>query len=273
MRENFFVGSPLIRRDLRAAVHAFYRVARAADDTADDPGLAPEEKLARLDAVGRGLSGDPSGAPEARALAALGRPEAVRQARALLAAFRRDAGNEACRTWADLLGYCEMSANPVGRFLLDLHGESPAARPAADALCTALQVLNHLQDLREDHLGLGRHYLPLDWLDEAGLTVDALGAERLSPALRACLDRALDRCDRLLDRAGALPGLLASRRLAGEAAAILRLARGLARRLRAADPLAGRVAPSRLDFARAALAGLAAALAPRASPGLGRERA
>jgi squalene synthase HpnC len=260
------VGSLLIRRDLRAVVAAFYRVARGADDVADDPRMAPEEKLLHLDLFEAGLDGDPAGAPAARALAALGRPDPVRHARQLLRAFRRDARNEACRSWGDLLGYCEDSANPVGRFLLDLHGEARAAWPHADALCTALQVLNHLQDLKADHLALGRHYLPLDWLEEEGLGVDDLARDRMAPGLRRAADRALDRCDALLAEAAPLPGALRSRRLAGEAATILWLAQRLSARLRRGDPLAGRIAPSRADFARAGLGGLLTALRPRLAP-------
>lgn len=273
VRENFPVGSVLIRHDLRAAVHAFYRVARNADDLADDPRMPASEKLKRLDAMEAGLDGDPAGPREALVLAGFGRPDITRHARHLLRAFRRDALGEPCRTWGDLLAYCEDSANPVGRFLLDLHGESSAGHGASDALCTALQVLNHLQDLRPDHLLLRRHYLPLDWLAEVGATPDDLGRDRLSPALRTCVDRALDRCDQMLELARPLPRLLTSRRLAGESAAILRLARGLSARLRAGDPLSGRIAPSRRDMALAGLAGLAAALAPRPAARLGSERA
>ncbi len=265
-RENFPVGSLLIRRDLRAVVAAFYRVARGSDDVADDPRLAPEEKLRRLDLFEAGLDGDASGAPAARALAALGLPDPVRHARQLLRAFRRDARNDACRTWGDLLAYCEDSANPVGRFLLDLHGESRAAWPFSDALCTALQVLNHLQDLKADHLGLRRHYLPLDWLEEEGLTPDDLARDRMAPGLRRAVDRALDLCDALLAEAAPLPAALRSRRLAGESATILWLARRLSARLRRGDPLAGRIAPSRADFARAGLVGLATAIRLRPAP-------
>lgn len=261
--ENFPVGSVLIRRDLRGVVAAFYRVARASDDVADHPVLSPEEKFRRLEGFDAGLSGDPCGAAEALALARLGRSEPVGHARQLLRAFRRDARNEPCATWDDLLAYCEDSANPVGRFLLDLHGESRAAWPKSDALCTALQVLNHLQDLRADHLALGRHYLPTSWMAEEGALLSDLGAPAMSPALRRIADRALDRCDALLDKAEGLPGVLASRRLAGEAATILWLARRLSARLRVGDPLARRVGPSRLDFARAGLSGIAAALGPR----------
>ena len=258
--ENFPVGSLLIRRDLRGVVAAFYRFARAADDVADAPDLPPEDKLRRLDLFEAGLDGQPDGAPEGLALSALPDPAPARHARQLLRAFRWDAGGGSCATWGDLLAYCEDSANPVGRFLLDLHGEGRDGWGMSDALCTALQVLNHLQDLRADHLGLGRHYLPADWLAEEGATHDDLAGPALTPPLRRAVNRALDRCDALLDGARGLPGALASRRMAGEAATILWLARQLSARLRRGDPLAGRVAPSRLDFARAGLLGLGTAL-------------
>ncbi len=261
--ENFPVGSLLIRRDLREIVGAFYRFARAADDIADAADLPSESKLLRLAWFEAGLDGDPQGAAEGRALASLGKPEVVRHARQLLAAFRRDAEGGSCATWADLLGYCEDSANPVGRFLLDLHDEPRAAWPVSDRLCTALQVLNHLQDLKADYLHLSRHYLPAEWLAEEGASFSDLEASAMSPALRRAVDRALDRCDALLDGAEALPGALSSRRLAGEAATILWLARKLAWRLRRADPVAGPVRLSRTDFVRAGLLGAWTALGPR----------
>ena len=273
--ENFPVGSLLIRRDLRGVVKTFYRVARATDDIADHPSLSQDEKLRQLDAYDAGLAGDRGGPAEALALAWVGRPEPARHASQLLRAFRRDARNEACGTWDDLLAYCEDSANPVGRFLLDLHGESRSAWPASDALCTALQVLNHLQDLRADHLELGRQYIPLRWMEEEGAPLEDLAAHVMSPALRRVVDRTLDRCDAMLDQADGLPGLIVSRRLAAEAATIVQLARRLSARLRGGDPLARRIKLSRLDFVQAALAGLTVALRPRLTPraALGKEGA
>jgi squalene synthase HpnC len=265
--ENFPVGSRLIRRDLRPAVLAFYAVARGADDVADDPDLPADEKLARLDRVEAGLLARPNGAPEGLALrdalSQAGRPGGLGHARRLLDAFRFDARGGEVATWDDLLAYCDDSADPVGRFLLDLHGEGSEGVPASDALCTALQVLNHLQDIKADHLRLRRRYLPGDWMAQEGAGAGDLAAPALTPALARVVHRALDACDALLAEAAALPRLLLSRRLAGEAAAILRLAQALAARLRREDPLAARVAPSRADFARAGLWGAWTALAPR----------
>ncbi len=267
--ENFPVGSRLLRRELRPHVARLYAFARAADDVADAPDLAPGEKLRRLDAFEAALGGG-AGPAEAVALRASLAETGVtdRHARDLLLAFRRDAVEGRCADWAALAAYCAHSAHPVGRHMLDLHGEDAAARPASDALCAALQVLNHLQDLGPDRRRLDRVYLPLDWMARAGAGVGDLDAEAASPALRAVIDRALDATDALLARAAPLPRLVASPRLAGECAAILGLARRLSARLRRADPLAARVALSRRDFAGAAAAGAAHAL--RRFAGLGR---
>lgn len=268
--ENFPVGSILIAAPLRPHVAAFYAFARAADDIADAPGLEPAKKRQLLDRFEAGLDGTadaPACAHRLRqSLAACGVSDA--HARDLLAAFRRDAQNPRCADWDDLMGYCALSAHPVGRFLLDLHGETPARAPAAyaasDALCAALQVLNHLQDIAADRTALDRIYLPQDWLATEGVAEADLAAPGATPGLRRVIDRALDGCDVLIAAAAPLPRRLRARRLAAESAAIVALARRLAARLRAGDPLAGRVALSRLDFGVGMASGLRTLLTHRA---------
>lgn len=243
--ENFPVGSWLISAPLRPVVMAFYAVARTADDIADHPELAPDAKIARLNRFQAALEGgldapDVATAVAARrAMTSAGVP--VEHALRLLAAFRRDAVKLRYRDWDDLLHYCADSANPVGRFLLDLHGEDRSCAPASDALCSALQVLNHLQDCRQDYRELDRVYLPGDWLAAEAVTVGALDAPAAEPGLRRVLDRCLAGTDGLLLAARPLPYRLRSTRLALEAAAILRLAEVLAGELRTRDPLAERV--------------------------------
>lgn len=249
--ENFPVGSWLLPAELRPVVTAYYRVARAADDIADDPALEPDEKLRRLDAIDATLAGTAEEDSDAAALRAMFRERGltIEHARHLLQAFKADAGNRPCRSWSDLLAYCRFSAAPVGRFLLELHGEGRATWPAADALCAALQVLNHIQDCQEDWRRLRRLYIPGDWLAEAELTPDALLAPAAGRALRAVLDRMLDGVDRLNLTAASLPSQVANRPLRMEATAIVLLSRRLAGRLRARDPLARHVAISPLDKA------------------------
>jgi squalene synthase HpnC len=262
--ENFPVGSRLLPRALRPAVAAFYGFARAADDIADNPLLEATAKLEMLDAMDRNLTGDAadtSSAATARAAAlraiCLERRLSLDNPRHLLVAFRADAANRPCRAWSDLLAYCRYSATPVGRFLLELHGEDRATYPAADALCSALQILNHIQDCQADFRSLHRVYVPTAWLDEHGLTPRALLAERTSPALRSVLNRLLDGVDQLNETAAALPGSITERGLRMEAAGILGISRRLAAKLRRQDPLAGRVALTRLQTLRAVAAGAA----------------
>lgn len=262
--ENFPVGSLLIRRDLRAHVHAFYAFARNADDVADSAALAADEKLRRLDAMEAVLlgAGDDAAAPSAarlrRSLAATG--VAPRHARDLLRAFRQDATQRRYARWHDLHEYCRYSAMPVGRHVLDLHGEDEATHPPSDALCTSLQVLNHLQDCARDLAALDRCYLPGDLLAQAGGSVEDLRRPAETPALRRVFDALLDEVDRLNEAAAALPRRTRDRRLRLETAVILGLARRLARRLRRGDPLARRVKLSRPDVA-ASLAAAARFLA------------
>lgn len=264
--ENFPVGSRLVAPQLRPHFLAYYAFARATDDIADAPCLAPEEKIRRLDAFEAVLEGRARGLSKAEALAASLAATGISTVRAtdLLVAFRADATKTRYRSLAELLAYCRYSADPVGRFLLDLHREDPALYPASDALCTALQILNHLQDMGEDLARLDRAYVPLDWLEAEGETVRALAARRVSPGLRRVMDRLLDEVDRLLDTADGLVAL-STRSLAGEAAAIRALARRLAARLRREDPLATRVQLSRADFAAALGRGLVASLLRRAA--------
>lgn len=271
--ENFPVASLLIARDLRPAVMAYYDVARAADDIADDAHLPAAEKLRLLDRIDAALTANVDDRAEdlsraddgwtRSALAAAARASQalsahsvpVEHATRLLVAFRRDAVQPRTTDWPDLMDYCAKSAAPVGRFLLDLHGEDPDHRPASDALCSALQVLNHLQDCGDDYRSLDRIYLPADWLAEEGVPDSDLAAPRSSAGLRRVLDRCLGEVAALLARARPLPGRLRSVRLALETAVILALADALAGRLAASDPLAGRVqVPKPAMLGHAALA-------------------
>jgi squalene synthase HpnC len=258
--ENFPVGSWLLPAALRPHVAIYYAFARAIDDIADNPALAAEDKIARLAAFEAALvdpAADRPGLEKASRLRASLAATGVTAARGtdLVAAFKQDAVKRRYADWGELIGYCRLSANPVGRYLLDLHGEDPAGYLASDALCTALQILNHLQDCQDDYRALDRVYLPQDWLAAEGLDVGVLEAAASPPGFRRLLDRCLDGVDRLLAEASQLPGQLRSARLAMESAIIVQLARRLARRLRAGDPLAGRVALSRADFLLCGLKG------------------
>ena len=135
---------------------------------------------------------------------------------------------------------------------------------ASDALCNALQVLNHLQDCRDDYQALNRVYLPQDWMREAGAVVEDLGRNRSTPALRRVLDQCLDATDDLLLVAESLPRQLLSLSLAMETAVILAVARKLSVELRRRDPLAERVVLGRAEYAACCLRGVVQVLLRRA---------
>ena len=258
--ENFPVGSLLIRRGLRVHVHAFYRFARNADDIADNPALASADKIRRLDRMAAVLDGAPGDdAPTAAAMrqSLLATGTTAQHCRDVLRAFRQDAEQRRYRDWDELMEYCRYSAAPVGRQLLDLHGESRAAWPASDALCAALQVLNHLQDCGDDYRRLDRVYLPLADLAAAGLGVEALAMPCASAGLRRVIDALLDRTAGLVATARGLPRGVAAWGLRHECAVIVELAARLLTRLRRRDPLAARVGLAKTDFAAAFVKALA----------------
>lgn len=258
--ENFPVGSFLLPKRLRPHVATYYDFARAIDDIADDEALAPAEKIRRLKAFDAALKGQPGYGPEfakahalRESLKATGAPTA--HGSDLIAAFVQDCEKLRYHSWEEVLGYCEKSANPVGRYLLDLHGEDKSGYRYSDALCTVLQVVNHLQDCADDKRSLDRVYVIDTWLAEEGGSVDDIDGATCSPALRRVIDRMLDGCDALMIDARRLPSVLKSRRLAMESAVIVRLAGRLIGLLRAGDPLATRVALKKPDFAIAGIAG------------------
>ncbi|HLN22706.1 MAG TPA: squalene synthase HpnC [Patescibacteria group bacterium] len=241
--ENFPVGSWLIAKPLRRHVHAFYHFARTADDIADACDLPAEEKLRRLDRMAAVLDGHPGeDAPAAAMRASLSDSGLTAvHCHDLLAAFRHDVTTPRTANWDALMAYCRLSAAPVGRYLLDLHGESRDGWPESDALCAALQVINHLQDCADDLRQMDRVYVPLDWLAAEGLGVDALLARRADAPLRRVLDRMIEATAPLVASAQILPACLRDRGLRTEAAVIAALAARLLDQLARRDPLAERV--------------------------------
>ena len=263
--ENFPVGSFLLPRALRPHVATYYALARATDDIADNGDLSPDDKLARLDRFEKALTGEIPDDPALEKSYAVLRSGAetgvpVRHALDLIQAFKQDAVKLRYDSWDDLMGYCNLSASPVGRFLLDLHGEDPVKYLGSDALCNTLQVLNHLQDLVDDYRALDRVYLPGDWMASAGVTVADLDRDAATPGLRRVIDQCRDGCEALMQLARPLPQQLSSRRLAMETAVIVRLADRLMVLLRKGDPVAGRVALGKLDFVGCGLQGMLAGL-------------
>ena len=204
--------------------------------------------------VGDAQQGSPSASRLRDSLAQTGVP--ARHSLDLLRAFRQDATKRRYADWGELLEYCTFSAMPVGRHVLDLHGEAADTHAPSDALCAALQVLNHLQDCAADLEALDRCYIPLDMLAAAGLDVGAVRAQAASAGFRQVLDRMLDATQGLNQDAAALPGRVRDRRLRVETAVIVGLAQRLTLRLRRGDPLARRVKLRRGDVVGSVLMAL-----------------
>ena len=241
--ENFPVASFLIHPRYRGAILAFYNFVRTADDIADHATLPPDEKLRLLDRLEAGLSGtntDDAVAVRLRAVLAE-RGLSPKHAQDLIAAFKLDVTKLRYRDWDDLISYCALSAMPVGRFVCDVHGESRSVWPANDALCAALQIINHLQDCKNDYRNLDRVYIPQDALAASGASVEEIGAERASPPLLDCLHRLAERTERLLSESDGFAAAIADMRLGLEVAVINTLAHRLTRILKVRDPLSERV--------------------------------
>jgi len=266
--ENFPVGSWLLPARLRPPIATFYAFARATDDIADSPLLSAAEKVERLNGYERALLGGEQLDLEYAKAHAMRRSLAETQTSArhcidLLTAFKQDATKLRYKNWAELIGYCRLSAAPVGRYLIDLHGGSEDNYHSSDALCVALQILNHLQDVRADYLDLDRVYLPTNWFAEEGSNVTELRARQSSPAVRNILDRALDGVDELLETAGAVGTAIINTRLAMEAEVIYAIARKLSVKLRRDDPLGARVVLSKAQYIGCGITGVARAVLRR----------
>ena len=139
--ENFPVASFVIAARHRPAILAFYNFVRTADDVADNAAAPADEKLRLLEDMRLSLMGASNVSPQGVALRAVleARRLSTDHAADLLEAFRRDVVKQRYADWDELLDYCRYSAMPVGRYVLDVHGETQASWPANDALCAALR--------------------------------------------------------------------------------------------------------------------------------------
>ena len=174
--ENFPVASLLLPRHLREPVMAIYRFARAADDIADEGYASSAERLERLQAYEAALTNIATGRSLTDELAPIFQPLRELHVRiglplapchALLSAFMQDVRQTRYATYPALLDYCIRSANPVGHLMLFLfEADTPQNRMMSDAICTALQLTNHWQDIAIDagKGADGRIYLPQDEL-------------------------------------------------------------------------------------------------------------
>ena len=264
--ENFPVASWIIHPRHRPLILAFYNFVRTADDIADHASLPAQDKLAYLDVLEAELLGQGDSQPEAvnlrRALAQRSMPP--RHALDVLTAFRMDVTKLRYENWDEVIHYCRYSAMPVGRFMLDVHGESTSTWAASDALCAGLQINNHLQDCAKDYHNLNRVYLPRDALAAGGASVEALGAERASAPLLQCLHSLAARTADLLDQSKSLSAEVKDFRLGLEIAVIQTFADKIVGLLQVRDPLSETVHLSPMQLLAYSVGGVATEMARRA---------
>jgi hydroxysqualene synthase len=256
--ENFPVASHLIHPRYRDAILAFYEFVRVADDIADHASLPPDRKLALLDRLEASLLGASDSDPEGVRLREVVAERSLtpRHAQDLLNAFRLDVTKLRYANWDELMHYCSLSAMPVGRYVLDVHGESRTTWPASDAICAALQIINHIQDCQRDYRNLDRVYVPLDSMEAAGTRVEALGDAQASPELLSCLHGLAARTGGLLRVGYRLPDQIKDFRLSLEISVIHTLAETLVRTLMVRDPLRDKVHLKTLGFAGVGMLGI-----------------
>lgn len=216
--ENFPVASRLLPRALRPAISVIYAFARTADDFADEGNLPPTERLTHLDDYRYKLDALSSGAsvsdPIFIALADVRRRTGLplQPLYDLLSAFRQDVIKHRYANFDEVLDYCRRSANPVGRMVLHLFDEAtPDNIRDSDQICTALQLINFWQDIEQDCVENKRIYLPQDEMAACGVDESDLWTRSNSPALRALMDRQIDRSRALLLAGAPLGGRLRGR--------------------------------------------------------------
>jgi squalene synthase HpnC len=203
--ENFPVASALLPARMRDPVAVVYAFARSADDIADEGQSCDAERLRQLDDMAGALraieSGRTGDAPLYLALA-----DSVARHRLplqpfhdLLSAFRQDVRKKRYADFGELMDYCRRSANPVGTLLLHLNGAaSPRNLALSDAVCSALQLINFLQDIAQDYRENGRIYLPVADMARFGVTEDDIAERRASPAVHALVQFQVRRAAQLL---------------------------------------------------------------------------
>jgi squalene synthase HpnC len=230
-RENFPVAPVFLPRAWRRDLMAVYGFARLVDDIGDGdlaaggrddalrlglPADRADDRVAMLDAFEADLRRVFDGAPRHPLLLAL-QPTVRRHALTpepflgLIAANRQDQRVRRYQTYDDLLAYCELSANPVGRLVLAITGTSTPERVRrSDAVCTALQIVEHLQDVAED-LGRDRIYLPAEDMKRFSVTEDDLAAPTADARVRALVAFEAERAGYLLDEGTPLVGSVRGR--------------------------------------------------------------
>ena len=250
--ENFPVASLFLPARLRNPIAAIYAFARTADDIADEGDTTAEERLQQLGAMELALneisSGTTPDTPLYQALAdTITRNNLpIALFHDLLSAFRQDVHKNRYADFGEVMDYCRRSANPVGRLLLHLTGQATERNLAmSDALCSALQLINFLQDIEQDYRENGRIYIPQDEMQRFAISEEDIRQRRNSLQLRQLLQHQVQRASKLL-RAGSPLGKVLKGRFGLELRAVILGGARVLEKLYLQDDIFSR---PRLDFA------------------------
>ena len=249
-QENFPVGSRLLSRKIRPQILVFYKFARAADDIADSPDLAPHEKIKRLNLFVKAITTSKTKISKVEDLKKICIKNKIKinHAANLLKAFKQDAVKKRYKNWSELINYCKHSAVPVGRFVIDLHNENKTSYKFSDPLCIALQILNHIQDCKEDYSKINRVYLPSSFLEKYNVKLSQLKKDYTEKNLRLAINETLFHTEKLIKQAEKFKKIMTNHRLSKETIFILEIAKSLLKLLKKKDPLKNKVVLNKFDY-------------------------
>ena len=252
-QENFPVGSWLLSQKIRFKILIFYKFARAADDIADSANLSSNEKIKRLNLFKKAIESNKSNkikiskVEDLRKICIKNKIK-INHALNLLKAFKQDAIKKRYKNWSELIRYCKYSAVPVGRFVIDLHKEKQKAYKYSDPLCIALQILNHLQDCKEDYENFDRVYLPMQFLKKYNVKLSQLKKNVTEKNLRLVFNEILKNTEKLIIEAGKNKKNMKHKHLSLETSFILEIAKKLLQLLKNNDPLKKKVMLKKFDY-------------------------
>ena len=216
--ENFPVASRLLPKQLRQPISVIYAFARRADDFADEGDLNSEERIALLDDFSTNLNLIEQG-KELEDTTFIALADVIKQHQLpislfhdLLTAFKMDVSKERYANFGEVMEYCRYSANPVGRLLLHLNKEtSPKSLGYSDAICSALQLTNFLQDISQDLEESNRIYIPQDEMQQYGVSEDDIHNKVTNSASRKLIEFQIRRTIKLMQSGAPLGKVLKGR--------------------------------------------------------------
>jgi squalene synthase HpnC len=202
--ENFPVASLLLPRALRQPIAVIYAFARSADDFADEGQLSEQQRLEKLNAYSQQL--ETLGKAQATDPIFIALRDVIDRHQLplqlfhdLLTAFKQDVTKKRYANFAEVLNYCQHSANPVGRLLLYLiHQATPENLQQSDAICSALQLINFLQDIHQDFDENNRIYFPQDEMQQWGINETMIKQQQSSDAMRGLVNQQLQRAKTMM---------------------------------------------------------------------------